>query len=141
MFTPWFRNRTKRRPLAQLHGPRRRPFRKIVVVGSTSSVSGGTNFALARYHADGTRDNTFSNGGRVTTDCAGSADIARSVAIQPTDGKIVVAGEARVGGVSGNIDFALARYNPDGSLDETFGSNANGKVTINFAGGLNDVAQ
>jgi len=50
------------------------------------------------------------------------------VAIQP-DGKIVVAGHARNGRTT---DFALARYNPNGSLDTTF--DADGKVLTHFNG-------
>src|SRR4029453_17203727 len=51
-----------------------------------------------------------------------------AVAMQP-DGKILAAGEA---GTNSNPDFALARYNPDGSLDVTFG--VGGKVTTDFSG-------
>src|SRR5687767_11486935 len=62
----------------------------------------------------GALDPTFGLGGKVTTDFSLSADSGRSVAVQG-DGKIVVAG------LSG-FDFAVARYNDDGSLDSTFGS-------------------
>jgi len=55
-------------------------------------------------------------------------DLARSVAIQP-NGKIVAAGAAIIGG---GIDFALARYNSDGTLDASFGSG--GIVTTDLAG-------
>jgi len=51
--------------------------------------------------------------GKVTTDFANTADEGRAVALQP-DGKIIVVG------LSG-ADFALARYNPNGTLDTTFG--------------------
>jgi uncharacterized delta-60 repeat protein len=64
----------------------------------------------------------------VTTDFAGAFDIAGAVAIQG-DGKIVAAGGAEV---SGADDFALARYNANGSLDPTF--SGDGKVTTDFAG-------
>lgn len=103
---------------------------KIVVAGN---VWNGSNwdFALVRYNPNGTLDTTsFGNGtGFVTTDFAGGFDVALSLAVQPSDGKIVAAGFANTGGPS---DFALARYNPDGSLDATFGSS--GKVTTDFAG-------
>ena len=91
---------------------------KIVVAGST----GSGDFALARYKTDGSLDTTFGTGGRVTTDF-GSFDQASSVAIQ-SDGKIVVVGTS-------NADFALARYNTNGSLDTGFG--IGGKVTTDFA--------
>ncbi|HKD19587.1 MAG TPA: S-layer homology domain-containing protein, partial [Thermoanaerobaculia bacterium] len=99
---------------------------KIVVAGS---VFGPTNdFLLARYNADGTLDASFGSAGIVTTDFAGGDDRATAVAIQ-TDGKIVAAGWA-ITGAATRRDFALARYNTDGSLDATFG--VGGKVTTDF---------
>jgi uncharacterized delta-60 repeat protein len=84
-----------------------------------------TDFALARYNADGGVDTAFGSGGRLTTDFNGSEDEARAVAIQ-SDGKIVAAGS------SGAFpEFALARYNPDGSLDSSFG--IGGEVTTNVS--------
>ena len=100
---------------------------KIVAAG----VIGNTqDFAIARYNADGSLDPGFSSDGMTTTDFAGGNDQARSVAIQ-SDGKIVVAGYAAVGSAT---DFALARYNGDGSLDPGF---AGGKVTTDFGSTFN----
>jgi uncharacterized delta-60 repeat protein len=87
---------------------------KIVVVGGDSQ-----DFALARYTLDGVLDPTFGSFGKVLTDFSGDADYALSVAIQPGDGKIVVAGQVKD---AGNWKFGLARYNPDGSLDDSFGT-------------------
>jgi len=98
---------------------------KIVVAGLSQPGGGGRNFALARYNPDGHLDGTFGTGGKVTTDFGG-LDMATSLALQP-DGKIVAAGSSTVVGGS---NFALARYNPDGHLDGTFGSG--GKVTTDF---------
>jgi uncharacterized delta-60 repeat protein len=89
------------------------------------------DFALARYNTDGSLDPTFSGDGKVTTDFAGSRDEAHGVAIQG-DGKIVAAGFAVVSGDPDDLDFALARYNIDGSLDPTF--DGDGKVTTDFDG-------
>lgn len=101
---------------------------KIVIAGYTSvNVD---DFAIARLNPDGTLDNSFDNDGKVTTDFSGSADEATAVSIQ-TDGKILAAGTALV---NYNDEFALARYNIDGSLDNNFG--VNGKVTTDFAGSL-----
>ena len=72
--------------------------------------------------AAGDLDPTFGTGGKVTTDIQGDFDKARAVAIQP-DGKIVVAGSAQNGM---NIDFAVLRYNTNGTLDTSFGTG--GKV-------------
>jgi uncharacterized delta-60 repeat protein len=99
---------------------------KIVVAGSTENIN--YYFALARYNFDGSPDTTFGNGGKLTTTFGGDNDWATSVAIQ-SDGKIVVAGNSSIGTDS---DFALARYNPDGSLDNSFGTN--GKLTTDFGG-------
>ena len=77
-------------------------------------------------------DPTFGTGGKVTTEFGGN-DLTYSVAIQP-DGKIVVAGSA---GIGANEDFAVARYNADGSLDTTF--NGTGKLTTDL-GGEHDIA-
>ncbi|MGH9848875.1 MAG: hypothetical protein ACREBD_03380, partial [Blastocatellia bacterium] len=60
-----------------------------------------------RYNSDGTLDPDFGASGKVTTDFAGSTDLAFSVAVQP-NGKIVAAGSAVISGTG--LDFALARY-------------------------------
>jgi uncharacterized delta-60 repeat protein len=102
---------------------------KIVAAGS-----GGLSddFALARYNGDGSLDPTFGTGGKVTTDF-GSSDRAYDVAIQK-DGKIVAVGFS----APNVVDFAVARYNPDGTLDASFGTD--GKVTTDFSGGSDDRA-
>ncbi len=104
---------------------------KILLTGSSGSVSGsnGADFALSRYNSDGSLDTTFGTNGKVTTDFNGKDDSATKV-IQQSDGKIVLAGKAS--NSSGDSDFALSRYNSDGSLDTTFGTN--GKVTTDFNG-------
>ena len=61
-------------------------------------------------------DASFGAGGKVLTDFGSTNDFAWSVAVQP-DGKIVVAGDSYIGLSSDYDDFALARYNTDGSLD------------------------
>jgi uncharacterized delta-60 repeat protein len=99
---------------------------KIVAAG-TSQYS--TDFALARYNADGTLDTTFGGGdGKVTTNFFDNADGGYSVTLQ-ADGKIIVGGAASA---NGDGRFALARYNIDGTLDTSFGDN--GKVTTAFTG-------
>ena len=95
---------------------------KIVVAGYSFNVRSDLDFALTRYNSNGSLDTTFDGDGKVTTDFGGSS-VAYSIAIQ-SDGKIVVAGSAYNGS---NNDFALVRYNADGSLDTSFGTG--GKVT------------
>ena len=95
---------------------------KIVVAGRN-----GADFALARFNADGALDATFSSDGLLTTDFGG-LDYGRSVTIQP-DGQIVVAGYAHNGS---DYDFAVCRYNADGTLDTSFGTA--GKRTVDLGG-------
>jgi uncharacterized delta-60 repeat protein len=104
---------------------------KIVVGGSTGFYPGGGDFLLLRYNADGSLDPSFGSGGIVTTDF-GSSDTAFAIGLT-ADGKIVAAGATNS---SDPGDFAVARYNPDGSLDTSFGSG--GRATTDVASGSND---
>jgi uncharacterized delta-60 repeat protein len=107
------------------------PDGRIIAAGTTETFDTGENFALARYNSDGTLDLTFGAGGKVTTDFASGNDRASAVTLQP-DGRIVVAGTTFNAGTETLSDFALARYNPDGTLDATFG--VGGKVTTDLSG-------
>lgn len=77
---------------------------------------------------DGTLDSTFGSGGKVTTDFNNKADFISDIKIQP-DGKILAAGYAT--NLSNYEDFAITRYNSDGTLDISFGSM--GKTITNFS--------
>jgi uncharacterized delta-60 repeat protein len=92
---------------------------KIVVGGGS-----GGNFTAARFDTDGNLDQSFGSGGRASVDFGTNADAVNDIAIQP-DGKIILAGE-------GN-GFEVARLQPNGSLDSTFGNG--GKTTVTFKGG------
>lgn len=115
---------------------------KIVVGGYTLSNSSG-DFAVARFNSNGSLDTSFDSDGIVTTDISGD-DRANSVQIQ-VDGKIIAAGFAST--TSGN-DFAIVRYNANGTLDNSWGSNGIALVdfassfwdTFNFFGGSADRA-
>lgn len=112
---------------------------KVVAAGMEA---GGTGFALVRYSTDGTLDTTFGEDGRVTTTFLTRHDLgyvgawARGVMVQ-ADGKIVAVGGAPVG-TGGDTEFALARYQPDGTLDPTFGGD--GRVTTEWSIDGNDSA-
>ena len=107
------------------------------VVGRTANNLSNFDFALARYNADGSLDASFGSGGKVTTDFNGGADRAFALAIQP-DGKIVVVGDAGFSSpIGGSVDFGIARYNANGTLDATFGNG--GKLRTDIAGGI-DIA-
>ena len=75
----------------------------------------------------GDLDPSFNFTGQLTTDFFMSDDVAKAVAVQ-SDGRIVVVGSA-YNGI--DDDFAVARYNPDGTPDTTFGTM--GKVTTAFS--------
>jgi uncharacterized delta-60 repeat protein len=116
------------------------PGDKVLLVG-TGGPPDASDFALARFNADGTPDTAFGRGGadgdgRVTADFGGSwGDYATAATLQG-DGKILVAGVRINTGSGGGGDFAdgpvanlttfdydvcLARYDPGGTPDPTFG--------------------
>jgi uncharacterized delta-60 repeat protein len=89
-----------------------------------------------RMLAAGDLDLTFGIGGRVMTDIssptAGLSDRANGVAVQQ-DGRLVVVGS------NADADFAVVRYNTEGTLDLTF--SGDGKLTTNFNAGVAEAAQ
>src|SRR5207253_1217236 len=100
------------------------PDGKLVAAGRA-----GGQFALVRYDRDGTLDPIFGRSGRVTTTFAGDAE-ALALVLQP-DGKLVAAGRA-------GTELALARYEPDGTLDPFFGRS--GRVRTAFSGNASALA-
>jgi uncharacterized delta-60 repeat protein len=102
---------------------------KLVVSGVTAPSQSAFHFAVARYNTDGTLDATFSGDGRATTDFGFSSQ-AHDVVVQP-DGKIVLAGSLNSG--PGSSEFAIARYNPDGTPDTSF--SGDGRDRGGFSGG------
>jgi uncharacterized delta-60 repeat protein len=112
-----------------IHALAVQPDGKIVVAGQSFDSS---FFRLVRYLSDGSPDSSFGDGGSVETQvgeggclCIGGA---QGVALQP-DGKIVLAGASDQGGVAYpgslgiNSEFSLLRYDSNGSLDSSFGTN------------------
>ncbi len=97
---------------------------KIVVGGySTNSTLTNLDFALARFNSNGTLDTSFDLDGKLSRTFGSGDDVITSLAIQ-ANGKIVVGGYTNNGA---NTDFALARFNADGSFDTTF--DTDGRVT------------
>jgi uncharacterized delta-60 repeat protein len=113
------------------------PDGKIVVagtVGVNESNGTGADFGVVRYNTDGSLDTTFDGDGKVRTNFGGIRnDYATAIALQ-ADGKIVVAGYSDSGG--GRADFAVVRYNSDGSLDTTF--DGDGKVLTDVGSDTDD---
>ena len=102
------------------------PDLKTIIAGSSNN---GTNndFAMVRLNADGTIDNNFGLNGKVKTDIQNSEDYESSMLIQP-DQKIILVGYSSIIGEGHYI--SMVRYNPDGAIDSTFGTN--GKVFNNL---------
>jgi uncharacterized delta-60 repeat protein len=117
------------------------PDGKILLAGSQMGTGTLNDFLVERYTATGSLDASFGNGGKVTTDFRGGNDDAKTVLLQP-DGKITVVGTVTSPPVfiypfltlvtPGSRDVltspsvGIVRYNPDGSLDSSFGQG--GKV-------------
>lgn len=100
---------------------------KIVVAGI---VENGPNrdFSVLRYNSSGALDTTFDADGHLETDVTGNDDFCYAVAIQD-DGKIVAAGPVNSGA---DWDFAVVRYQSDGTLDNTF--DTDGMATTDLTG-------
>lgn len=96
------------------------PDGKIIAAGKANS-----HFALVRYTTDGSLDLSFGNNGIVQTNFGIRSEIS-DVVIQP-DGKITAGGLLYE---TANYNFALARYNSNGTLDTGFGTN--GTLTTDF---------
>ena len=104
------------------------PDGKILLGGSCINPNNANRweFCIARFNSDGisdgTLDTSFGNSGRVRQAIGSGDDWGQSLVIQP-DGKILLGGYCHNGS---NFDFCIARFNPNGTLDTTFGTG--GKV-------------
>lgn len=97
-----------------------------ILAGGGSSDGSKYGQLLLRYNADLTPDTSFGSNGSVVYNGSGSgSDIGRALLIQD-DGKIIAAGTRAVGS---NYSLLVGRYNTNGSLDASFGSN--GTATLN----------
>lgn len=114
---------------------------KIALAGDSVTADGSSNFILARLNADGTPDESFgvaedgTPNGFVSTSLGEGNDIASGLAVQ-ADGRLVVAGYHQEGD---STNIAIARYETDGALDQSFGTaddgTENGIVNISLGDG------
>lgn len=127
--------------VARYYGPIEILANGKVIVGGTAykSVGGGsyvTDFIVRRLNADGTADLTFGTDGTGSTQTTfyrygaalnqQSSNIQNVMAVQPSDGKIIIAGKCSnvsVGGSPLGSDLCMVRYNQNGTLDTSFGGN------------------
>jgi uncharacterized delta-60 repeat protein len=127
---------------------------KILLAGGLSGfIFRSPDFVVERLNADGSIDNSFGVNGRVVTDFHQNSDTANAIAVQP-DGKILVGGSSQDNSYvyppiplghpvaqpnfiipHANDDFALVRYNSDGTLDKSFGME--GRVVTQSGGSIN----
>ena len=86
-----------------------------------ASGIGGNFITITQYLADGTLDNSFGNNGKVVTNFRSSFQNGAfsPIAIQ-TDGKILLLCQNFIQNVN---NFILTRYNANGTLDTSFGTN------------------
>lgn len=118
---------------------------KIAIAGDSVAADGSSNFIVARLNADGTPDDSFgvaedgTPNGFVSTSLGEGDDFATGLAVQ-ADGRLVVAGYHQEGD---STNIAVARYDTNGALDQTFGTTddgtENGIANISLGDG-NDMA-
>lgn len=119
-------------------GLARQPDGKLIIVGMSRTTYSLADFAVVRLCENGSLDDgvhcggpAFGAGGKTTTDFFGDWETLSALLLLP-QGKIVVGGTATcaVTGGTWDEDFALALYNPNGSLDVGFAGD--GRETIDF---------
>ena len=99
---------------------------KIVVAGTAGGIN-TMDFVLMRFNADGSLDTTFNGSGYKTTDLGGRNDEITAIAID-SSGRIIAAGKTDSLNDAG--DFAVVRYNSDGSEDLSFADNGVLRVPV-----------
>jgi uncharacterized delta-60 repeat protein len=120
------------------------PDGKIVLGGlvyGSAAANDSWDIGVRRYNADGSLDTAFGSAGMAKLDYAHTYEGATRVARQskgPNAGKIIVAGNyaTNPGQTNASSDLLVARLNPDGSLDTSFGSA--GWAVLDVAGGQTD---
>ncbi|MFO0999027.1 MAG: delta-60 repeat domain-containing protein [Planctomycetaceae bacterium] len=97
-----------------------------IVVGGDAFNGSHYEWALVRYLPDGELDETFGESGKITTTTGTGDHSVAVVCIQP-DGRVILTGEYFVGE---NSDIAVVRYNTDGSMDSSFGTNGKAEFSV-----------
>ncbi len=95
-----------------------------ILVGGQAGSTGNLNFAVIRLSTSGALDDSYGAGGIMTANFNNQDDIVRAMALD-SNGKLVVTGPST--SLTGNMRFAVVRFNTDGSLDTSF--DTDGKAT------------
>jgi uncharacterized delta-60 repeat protein len=109
---------------------------RIVVAGESVSANANVQVLVAQYRSNGTLDKTFGSNGIFTTafPAADGPFRATAIALQPSTGKLVVAGGYGEGSI------LLLRLTRSGQLDPTFGPSGTGIVKLAVQGFANSIA-
>jgi uncharacterized delta-60 repeat protein len=112
--------------------------RIVVAGGPVPFADRSDDFVLTRYRPDGSPDSSFGGDGRVRTDF-GHSETAEGVAVASQD-RVIAVGESWNGTGLHAPDAVLARYQPDGHLDPSFGGDGRVRTLIGYQSGANAVA-
>lgn len=125
---------------AELHGLALQPDGKILAIGHSEYcnqiVCGFDNLIVTRFHTDGTVDTNFAEKGILRSGPVFGPLVMGALGCQVkvlSNGKIIIAGTLRMQtsqtpGIT--LDAFIARLEPDGSVDSTFGPNGNGVLAF-----------
>src|SRR5580704_14161527 len=120
---------------------------KILIASSSQLFDADTDGMIVRLNPNGTLDKTFGLFGQISSAVSGGVFGPTGVAavsgiVLQTDGKFIVAGALTSKLInppgSNRTGFGLVRYNPNGSIDTSFGSR--GGVLTNFGSNPNATA-
>jgi uncharacterized delta-60 repeat protein len=110
--------------------------RKVIVGGYFGTAQSNNLFAIGRYHPGGGLDETFGEDGIVLGSYGHQNNQINALLLQP-DGQILIAGTS----LQGSRDlFAMARLEPDGRFDDTFGEGGVVTPAIDQNDGINSMA-
>lgn len=112
---------------------------KYVLAGygkrDTEQPANDVDVVLYRFNQNGTWDQTFGTNGLVTYNRVGGADRARDLVALP-NGKLVTFGSTATPAGDARLDGLVVAFNPDGTLDQSFGE---GGAVVRTLGGPGDV--
>jgi uncharacterized delta-60 repeat protein len=107
----------------------------VDVIGAAGDIAHTGQLRLVVAGGPGTLDQTFAAGGKFTFQQDGMPSLSSGLASQP-DGQIVVTGQS---GDEASLQTVTIRVNPDGSLDDSFGTGGSVVTVIGEASGASRV--
>lgn len=111
---------------------------KILVAGSFLQNGSNTGLALARFESNGNADYTFGNYGYVRLDLTDRREFVKDLYLYP-DGKFLLAGT--LNHPTSFDDYLIAKFNTDGTLDQSFGNGGYVNKHVGAYGKHNDLSQ